>query len=237
MENVFMILIIIIVIIVLIYRLPEQKGKQGEKRVNNVLENMNGYLFKNYLIIDENHNSHQIDTIFVNNTGVYVIETKNYGGLIYGREEQMQWTQVLKYGKVRNVFYNPVKQNKSHCYCIKNILPRNIDVISLVVFVQNNANNIKSKIVVNLSDLKTTISHNPYILTDMQIKNVVNILEVKRNSKYKTEDHVRNIKMMKKKIDNNICPRCGGRLVLRKGPYGYFFGCENYPKCTFVKHK
>jgi ribonuclease HI len=31
------------------------------------------------------------------------------------------------------------------------------------------------------------------------------------------------------------CPKCGGKLVWRKGPYGKFQGCLNYPKCKFIK--
>lgn len=33
------------------------------------------------------------------------------------------------------------------------------------------------------------------------------------------------------------CPRCGGRLVRRQGPYGEFFGCSNYAKtrCGYVR--
>ena len=27
------------------------------------------------------------------------------------------------------------------------------------------------------------------------------------------------------------CPKCGGNLVERQGPYGTFAGCTNYPKC------
>ena len=32
------------------------------------------------------------------------------------------------------------------------------------------------------------------------------------------------------------CPTCGANLVLRKGKYGYFYGCSNYPRCRFVKN-
>lgn len=35
--------------------------------------------------------------------------------------------------------------------------------------------------------------------------------------------------------ESDICPMCGGRLVRRKGKYGTFFGCSNYPKCTYIK--
>lgn len=31
------------------------------------------------------------------------------------------------------------------------------------------------------------------------------------------------------------CPQCGGLLVLRKGKYGNFMGCSNYPDCNFTK--
>lgn len=38
-------------------------------------------------------------------------------------------------------------------------------------------------------------------------------------------------------LKNNIykCPECGGRLVTRKGPYGPFMGCSNYPNCKYIK--
>lgn len=38
------------------------------------------------------------------------------------------------------------------------------------------------------------------------------------------------------KTDNDdICSKCGGRLVKRKGKYGEFIGCSNYPKCHYKK--
>ncbi|HIP17089.1 MAG TPA: DNA topoisomerase I [Methanothermococcus okinawensis] len=33
-----------------------------------------------------------------------------------------------------------------------------------------------------------------------------------------------------------ICPKCGGKLTLKKGIYGMFYGCENYPKCRYVEN-
>lgn len=32
------------------------------------------------------------------------------------------------------------------------------------------------------------------------------------------------------------CPRCGGELVQRKGRFGAFWGCGNYPSCRFTKN-
>lgn len=28
-----------------------------------------------------------------------------------------------------------------------------------------------------------------------------------------------------------VCPRCNSNLILRKGKFGLFIGCSNYPKC------
>jgi len=33
------------------------------------------------------------------------------------------------------------------------------------------------------------------------------------------------------------CPRCSGYMRLRKGKYGEFFGCSNYPKCKAIIKK
>ena len=38
-----------------------------------------------------------------------------------------------------------------------------------------------------------------------------------------------------KKFNHNTCPECGGKLVLRKGKFGEFYGCSNYPRCNFSK--
>ncbi len=38
-------------------------------------------------------------------------------------------------------------------------------------------------------------------------------------------------------VDKDHCPRCGGLLVKRHGPYGSFYGCENYPNnnCKYTR--
>lgn len=33
-----------------------------------------------------------------------------------------------------------------------------------------------------------------------------------------------------------VCERCGARMVLRQGVNGEFYGCSNYPKCTYTKN-
>jgi restriction system protein len=33
-----------------------------------------------------------------------------------------------------------------------------------------------------------------------------------------------------------VCPNCQGKLVLRQGKNGSFYGCANYPKCRYTKN-
>lgn len=32
-----------------------------------------------------------------------------------------------------------------------------------------------------------------------------------------------------------ICPECGAKMYIRKGPYSSFFGCSNFPKCKHIE--
>lgn len=36
-----------------------------------------------------------------------------------------------------------------------------------------------------------------------------------------------------KKVREIVCPECGGKLVEKRGRYGTFMGCQNYPECRF----
>lgn len=45
------------------------------------------------------------------------------------------------------------------------------------------------------------------------------------------------VKTEKTSVANNICPKCGGKLVERNGKYGVFKGCSNFPKCRYILNK
>lgn len=223
----------------LYFKSPKGKGKTGEFAVKHIIgqniENVQ-YVFNDYMILN-NGKSSQIDHILVCAKGVFVIETKNYSGLIYGNESQREWTQVLQYGKVKNKLYNPVKQNATHAYYIRNILPNGIPIIPVVVFVQNNVEYVETDKVIGINYLPDFISIQPSILSAEQINRCYNIL-LNANSRdmISNEEHVKNIQDTQWNIANNICPRCGKPLVLRNGKYGQFYGCSEYPKCKFTKH-
>lgn len=44
-----------------------------------------------------------------------------------------------------------------------------------------------------------------------------------------------NMEKVEAKKTGEICPECGGDLVERKGKYGTFVACGNYPTCKYVK--
>lgn len=43
-------------------------------------------------------------------------------------------------------------------------------------------------------------------------------------------------KVQPQEEENRICPNCGKSLKLRKGRYGFFFGCTGYPECTYIEN-
>ena len=62
------------------------------------------------------------------------------------------------------------------------------------------------------------------------------LLELKNNTTISKKEHIKNIHKTQRLIKRGICPRCGGKLVLRNGKYSEFYGCSNYPKCRFKKN-
>lgn len=179
----------------------------------------------------------QIDHVVINPNGVYVIETKNYSGRIYGNESQMQWTQVLNYGKVKNHFYSPAKQNQTHIYAIQEILKQDIPIYSIIVFVKGNTQYIQSPNVYNIRGLIQKLKMSSEKSLSLEQMNVIYDMLLNHNKRntISNAEHINNIKIMKNNIENNICPRCGSTLVMRHGKSGNFMGCSQYPHCRFTK--
>ena len=42
-------------------------------------------------------------------------------------------------------------------------------------------------------------------------------------------------KLQPKVVEGRVCPNCGKPLVYRKGKYGEFIGCSDYPNCTYIE--
>ena len=70
------------------------------------------YHLLNNLTLPDQDGTTQIDHVLVSTKGVFVIETKNYAGWIFGDEKSKQWTQVIY--RVKSKFQNPIRQNFKH---------------------------------------------------------------------------------------------------------------------------
>lgn len=216
------------------------KGKTGEIGVANILGwSISGkkYVFNNYKFRD-GVKTIQIDHILINQNGVFVIETKSYEGYIVGAENSLNWKQYLAGGKVVNEFYNPVKQNKTHVYYIRNMLPKSINVYSVIVFTKADVTSLNISNVILSGQLKRYINTNRGNVIDTHlITDAYDILKRCEDKSISNKEHIKNVKKTIENINENVCPRCKGKLVKRNGKYGEFYGCENYPRCTFIKRQ
>lgn len=92
-------------------------------------------IFHDIYINNGNGKYSQIDLVVATNIGIIVFEIKKYNGWIFGTQNQVNWTQLLAYGKQKYKFYNPILQNKKHVEDLKkNYLFENIPVYSMIVF-------------------------------------------------------------------------------------------------------
>jgi len=217
------------------------KGKIGEGLVNftnsAILDETIYIPVKNVTLQLSDGSTTQIDHILVSKYGLFVIETKNMKGWIFGGEHQKQWTQ--QNFKQKHQFQNPLHQNYRHIKALKEVLGLPVSAfISVVAFVGN----CKFKTPMPLNVLRG-ISYASYIrsftqekLDPLQIRQVLTKLQNKRlEQSFQTDrGHVANLKeRINKSVDSNNCPKCGGSMVLRQNRNNgnSFYGCSNYPKC------
>lgn len=111
-------------------------GRKGEYLTYRHLERLDGQhkLLTNVYLPKGDGTTTEIDLIMISETGIYVLESKNYSGWIFGDEDSRNWTQSLKGGK-KYRFYNPIWQNKKHISHLKNHLGLGSEVFrSYIIF-------------------------------------------------------------------------------------------------------
>ncbi|SOD17880.1 Nuclease-related domain-containing protein [Fibrobacter sp. UWB16] len=115
----------------------DKLGPYGEflttkKAVNACKETTTYFKILNNLYINTDKGSTEIDVLMIHETGIYVFESKNFSGQIYGEYKQKKWLQYL--GNERNHFYNPIWQNEGHIDALKSVLGNELPYISIIVF-------------------------------------------------------------------------------------------------------
>lgn len=112
----------------------------GEQEIAHILAEGLSYkdyfIFNNLTIPSDHNGSSQIDHLVVSKFGIFVIESKDYKGWIFGNKDEDNWTQSLPGGKNKFQFQNPIRQNWSHIMSLKmlmSFIPENA-FQSVVVF-------------------------------------------------------------------------------------------------------
>lgn len=135
MDLFLFVIIALIVLLFLAIRLFRKKreqreiksaGNKGEAYFNNMLKSIlrdDDVLIRNVCLQEA-----EIDSLIINNNGIFIVEVKNYNGRLYGKSDDFEWTKE-KVSPGGNVFYkqvkNPIKQVKRQTYKLSQFLKEN----------------------------------------------------------------------------------------------------------------
>lgn len=108
------------------------KGSMAERKVNEILESIPESKVLNDIMLKTESGTTQIDHLLIHKKGIFVIETKNFDGWIFGSERDKYWVQTIFNKKSK--FYNPIRQNYGHIKAIEKYLPENrLDVLKSII--------------------------------------------------------------------------------------------------------
>lgn len=231
------------------------------------------FLFNVYIPSGEGRTT-EIDVLMITGYGIFVFESKNYSGWIFGDENSQNWTQCLpgQGQAVKERFYNPVKQNSGHIKNLKKLIGegkywsitvfsdrctlKEINVTRPDVYVINRSR--VKYVVQDIIEAQTEKILDPEAVYSMLLpyanateeqkqQHIEDVLEAsgrmnaKRNARVHEADKQKpEAARCSEACGELICPRCGGKLVLRTVKRGEntgkrFYGCGNYPKCRYTR--
>ena len=194
-----LILLILGILIEIYY--PKFRGFMGEFWLKLELKKLpkNKYKLLNDIMIEDEKGTHQIDHIVISKYGIFVIEMKNYYGLIIGNQYKEKWYQYL--GKNKYVFHNPMYQNYGHVKTLSIALNLSEELfIPITCF----SNQVKLKVTSNKPVVQVgTINRNILKYTEEIITCDLNELSSKIENmnildKAKRKEHVKNIRNLKR---------------------------------------
>lgn len=234
----------------LVIRTAWFKGVMGEWLVNIFIKlclDKNDYhLIKNVTLPTEDGTT-QIDHIIVSKFGIFVVETKNMKGWIFGTEKQKQWTQ--KIFKHTAKFQNPLHQNYKHVKTLEGLLltesnVKSSTIFSVIIFIGDST--FKTKMPENVTYARGGIeyikSKRDNVFSEAEVFNIIAKVEEGRfeRSLKTNRQHVKHVReIANEKVETNSCSRCNSPMVLRKTTRGKnagneFWGCSAFPKCKNV---
>jgi hypothetical protein len=226
------------------------KGLLGEWQVNLLIKfflDKNKYHLIKNVTLPTDDGTTQIDHIIVSKYGIFVVETKNMKGWIFGSANQKQWTQ--KIFKHTSKFQNPLHQNYKHVKTLEALLlddskVNNDCIFYVIIFIGDST--FKTKMPDNVRFARGGIeyikSKRDVAFSEDEVTDIIEQIESGRLERsFKTNrQHVKHVKeIVKEKPDTKSCSKCHSKMVLRKAIKGKnagneFWECSAFPKCRNV---
>jgi ribosomal protein L37AE/L43A len=185
----------------------------------------------------------QIDHIIVSVYGVFVVETKNLRGWIFGTPNQRTWTQKIY--RHTNKFQNPLHQNYKHTKTLQALLGlEENQVHSVIVFIGESEfkTPMPDNVTYGMGYVRYITTKTQPVLSPKQVIEITQAIESGRLARtFKNHrEHVKHVQsIVAEKQNKQRCPKCGSDMVLRQTRKGEnkgqsFWGCSTYPKCRSV---
>lgn len=235
------------------FNTPERKGARGERLVQKALTSVldeKDYRVVSDLILPVAEGTTQIDHVVLSRFGIFVIETKNMSGWIFGSADQPKWTQLQKGGKRRS-FQNPLRQNYAHVLAVQDILGVEPKIVfNFVVFTgaAEPKTEMPENVVWGLHGLgKLFAVRKQLVLSDSQMHAYAHKLQTQslENTKAVLKEHIKNLEKkaasqthqanqtLASFTEETFCPKCGGQMLKRSNRKtgDAFWGCAKFPKC------
>ncbi len=218
------------------------RGWFGEKKVGfRLWLTLDNKIYHRYhdLIIPAKFGTSQLDHLLVSEYGIFIIETKNKKGWIFGSGGQAEWTQVI-YGK-KYTFQNPLRQAYSQKKSLAKFLKIPETRIHTIAYFSGHCK-FKTKMPPNVlrRGVRSYIrSFREPIFSNTEVNEILaNLNKHFAESTLTAKAHVKSLKQ--RHSSKTICPRCGAKLVKRIGPRRFLFrtrflGCERFPRCRFTR--
>ncbi len=218
------------------------KGRRGESKVNvGITRHLDRSVYRliKDVTLPVGDGTTQIDHLVVSTFGIFVIETKNMKGWIFGDPYQAQWTQQIYRHKQK--FQNPLRQNYKHVKAVQETLGLGQhQVFNVVVFVGRCTlkTQMPPEVVKGVLALSEFIkSKRVPVLADHELPGLIGRLSDRRLDPGPRTDrsHIRSVKRREPRfeVDVDLCPVCGAEMVERTNRRSgeRFLGCRRYPQC------
>lgn len=229
------------------FRTSWAKGKIGELRVRRIawfgLGWRTYYRFHDVMLKTPDGTT-QIDHLFLSRFGVFVVETKNWGGWLFGREGDLHWTQMIEGETFK--FLNPLRQNYKHVRAVKTALDIPMDKIHPVVALVGRCafkTPIPSGVTMGSGFIRYIKLFREPVFTQHEVSLLLKRIEAKRlaSTRRRRRIHVLNLKRRSDPNARWLCPKCGRPMILRTVKQGSrvgqrFWGCSGYPQCRFTRN-